>query len=164
MDVSQWNHAPSHRASTCRPTAVAREQLFGHIISSGNDITRNNGRDVFYAVRARATLNLQKYYYYYYYYYYYCVDVAIARQRHVKHVSATTDMYTTKEERLEAVFSMWSVQRVYNENQSRRREHGSRIISTPESCYLAKTSEDTEYFVCAVITVIFGVSKPVRLL
>jgi hypothetical protein len=76
-----------------------------------------------------------------------CVDVAIARQRHVKHISATIDMHTT-EEWLEAVFSIWSVQRVYNENQSRRREHGSIRISTAENCYLAKTSEDTRLYVC----------------
>jgi sulfate adenylyltransferase subunit 1 (EFTu-like GTPase family) len=36
-------------------------------------------------------------------------------------MSATTDMHTT-EEQLEMVFSMWPVQRVYNENQSRRGE------------------------------------------
>jgi hypothetical protein len=39
-----------------------------------------------------------------------------ARQWHDKHVSAVTNNYTT-EELLETVFSMWSVPRLYNENQ-----------------------------------------------
>jgi hypothetical protein len=43
-------------------------------------------------------------------------ETAIARQRHGKHVSVAVDMHATVEELLEAVFSMWSVPRLYNEN------------------------------------------------
>jgi hypothetical protein len=42
---------------------------------------------------------------------------SITRQQHDKHVPTVTDNYTTVEELLEAVFSMWSVLRLYKENQ-----------------------------------------------
>jgi hypothetical protein len=46
-----------------------------------------------------------------------CVDVAIARQRHTKHMSAAADMHATIE-LLEVVFFTQSMLRLYKENQS----------------------------------------------
>jgi hypothetical protein len=44
-------------------------------------------------------------------------ETAIARQWHTKHMSAATDTRIEwVEELLEAVFSVWSVPRLYNEN------------------------------------------------
>jgi hypothetical protein len=39
------------------------------------------------------------------------------RQQHGKHVSAVTNNHATRKKLLEVVFSMWSVQRLHNENQ-----------------------------------------------
>jgi hypothetical protein len=41
---------------------------------------------------------------------------AIARQRHGKHVSATTNKRTTLEELLEAVFSILALSRLHNKD------------------------------------------------
>jgi hypothetical protein len=44
-------------------------------------------------------------------------EAAIARQRRGKHVSAATNQHATIEGVLEAVFSVWSVPRLYSEDQ-----------------------------------------------
>jgi hypothetical protein len=43
--------------------------------------------------------------------------VVIARQQHGKHVSAAKNQHSTIEELLEVVFSVWSVPRLYSEDQ-----------------------------------------------
>jgi hypothetical protein len=42
---------------------------------------------------------------------------SIARKRHAKHVPTVTNNHTTLDELLEAMISVWSVLRLYKENQ-----------------------------------------------
>jgi uncharacterized protein YabN with tetrapyrrole methylase and pyrophosphatase domain len=44
-------------------------------------------------------------------------ETSSARQRHGKHVSAVTNNHATTEELSDVVFSMWSVSRLYKEDQ-----------------------------------------------
>jgi hypothetical protein len=44
-------------------------------------------------------------------------EVAIARQKRITHFFAATDSDTTIEEPLEAAFSIWSMPRLYSEDQ-----------------------------------------------
>jgi hypothetical protein len=47
-------------------------------------------------------------------------ESAIARQRHSKHVSTATNQCATVEELFEAVFSVWSILRLYIEDQQEK--------------------------------------------
>jgi hypothetical protein len=84
-------------------------------------------------------------------------DVAIAWQQHSKHISTATDTDTTTED---TIFSMQSVMRLYKENQMDK--PASRQLAVlgciARSHYLARTSEQTEDFMCVVVIVIYRVS------
>jgi hypothetical protein len=82
-------------------------------------------------------------------------EMAIARQWHGKHVSMATYTPTTIEEPWEAVFSVQSMLRLYNDQWDQLvvsqhsqlvvgHEHGSRGISNIRSCYQAVSSVKTE--------------------
>jgi hypothetical protein len=78
-------------------------------------------------------------------------EAAIARQRRHKRVSTSTNKHATVEELLEMVFSIWSVLRLYSEDQPEKSVSLELRIS---SQYLAMTSEQTEDFMCAVVVMI----------
>jgi hypothetical protein len=55
-------------------------------------------------------------------------EVAIARQRSSKRVSAAMNQHTTIEELLEGVFSVWSAPKLYNEDQREKLVTKNQVI------------------------------------
>jgi hypothetical protein len=87
-------------------------------------------------------------------------NAATARQQRSKHVSAAKTKHTTMEEPLNAVFSMWSMPRLYSENHCEKLvSHDSGVGSnqsgslsrTVRRRYKATTSENWEDIVFAVM-------------
>jgi hypothetical protein len=99
------------------------------------------------------------------------IDAATDRQQCSKHISPAIYTDATVED---AVFSMQSVLRLHNKDQLDKpvtqqsvRGRGWRLAVLScivSSSYLVMRSDQTEGFMCAVVTVIFRVCKTVRLL